>query len=374
MPKDYYNILGVQKGASQDEIKKAFRKLAHQHHPDKQGGNADKFKEINEAYQVLSDEQKRSRYDQFGEAGVNGPAGGQGGMNWEDIMRQSGFGGAGGQGFQGGVEFDLGDIFTDFFGGGRGRKSGRNRTGEDIQMEITIDFDEAAFGTKKTVELYKSVTCDTCKGNGAKPGTPIKTCHTCKGHGSIEQMQRSVFGAVRRHVVCSDCHGEGKIPETKCTDCHGNGVTKKNTTLEVDIPAGIDNQQTLRMSGQGEAGVLGASAGNLFVTVRVRPHKGWQRDGDDVVSHISVPYTTMVLGGKVQATTLDGEVEVKVPAGTESGKALRLRGKGVPHLQSSGRGDHILVVDVLIPRRVSGKQKRVLKELAALDGSDVEGE
>jgi molecular chaperone DnaJ len=370
MPKDYYNILGVSKTASQDEIKKAFRKLAHQHHPDKQGGDSDKFKEINEAYQVLSDDSKRQKYDQFGEAGVNGQAGGPGGMNWEDIMRQSGFGQ--GQGFQGGVEFDLGDLFSDFFGGGAGRKSGRQRRGDDIQMEVEIDFNEAAFGTKKTLDLYKTATCETCKGNGAKPGTPIKTCETCKGQGSIEQMQRSVFGAVRRHVVCPDCKGEGKIPETKCTECRGTGTLKKNTTIEVDIPAGIDNGQTLRISGQGGAGALGAQAGNLFVTVRVRAHKGWDRDGDDIVTQVSVPYTTLVLGGKIQVDTLDGEVEVKVPAGTESGKALRLRGKGVQHLQSTGRGDHIVVVNVEIPQRVGGKLKRALKDLAALEGNDTD--
>jgi molecular chaperone DnaJ len=239
-------------------------------------------------------------------------------------------------------------------------------------MDLEVDFTEAAFGVKKSIELYKTVTCETCTGNGAKPGTPINTCGTCKGTGAVEQMQRSVFGAVRRHTVCPECKGEGKIPETKCTECRGTGTIKKNVTIEVDIPAGIDNGQTLRISGQGEAGVLGAQSGNLFITVHVRAKAGWERDGDDVVTRVSVSYTMLVLGGKVTIETLDGAVDVKIPAGTESGKLLRLRGKGILHLQSSGRGDHLVVVNVDIPSRLSGKQKRVLKDLAALEGTDTE--
>lgn len=367
MAKDYYNILGVSKDASQDEIKKAFRKLAHQHHPDKESGDEAKFKEINQAYQVLSDEQKRKAYDQFGEAGVNGPGGGAGpgGMNWEDVMRQAGFGGGRAQG--GGVEFDMGDIFGDFFGGGRSRGRRQQSRGQDIAMDMQIDFHEAAFGVKKEVELYKQVKCSTCKGNGAEPGTPIKECATCKGVGAVEQVRTSVFGAIRTQAICPECQGEGKIAETKCSQCSGAGTEKKTTTVEVNIPAGIAEGQTLQMNGQGEAGPHGAPAGDLYINIHVKRTEEFERSGDDVLSTVEFPYTTFVLGGKVLVNTIDGEVELKIPAGTESGKKMRLRGKGIPHLNASGRGDHFVTVNVAIPQHPSRKLKKLLKELDDLE-------
>jgi len=302
-------------------------------------------------------------YDQYGEAGVNGAAGGgPGGMNWEDIMRQGGFAG-GGQG----VEFDLGDIFSEFFGGGGRRGQKQQQRGSDIQMDLTMTFKEAAFGLKKTLNVLKGSTCSTCSGNGAKPGTPIKECTTCKGAGVVEQLQRSVFGAVRSHVACEACKGRGKTVETACETCHGKGVERKDTALEVDIPAGIDDGQTIRITGQGEAGEFGAQSGDLFVTVHVKSHDGWERDGDNIYSETEIPFATLVMGGTIIVDTLDGKMEVKVPSGTGSGKQLRLRGTGVTRLHGGGRGDHIITVQVEVPKKVSSKYKKILKQLSELD-------
>ncbi len=370
MAKDYYNILGVSKTASEDEIKKAFRKAAHKYHPDKDGGDEAKFKEVNEAYQVLSDKQKRSAYDQFGEAGVNGQGGfgGGAGMNWEDIMRQAG--GQGGFGGQG-VEFDLGDIFGDLFGGGR-RRGGASaqQRGQDIQMDTTIDFKEAAFGVKKEVELYKGATCSHCSGNGAEPGTPIEACDTCKGSGVVDQIQRSVFGQIRTQVACSSCNGRGKTVKTPCKTCRGNGIEKKNTTLELNIPAGIEDGQTMRMSGQGEAGQFGGPAGDLYVVVHVKSHENFQRQGDDVVVEELVSYPTAVLGGRIEVETLDGLVDLKIPAGTTAGTILRLRGKGIQRLHGHGRGDHLVKVNIHVPQYPSRKFKKLLKEMEEFEGEE----
>lgn len=368
MAKDYYNILGVSKGATADEIKKAFRKLAHQHHPDKEGGDVEKFKEINEAYQVLSDEQKRKAYDQFGEAGVNGNGAGfgAGGFSWSDFARQAGFGDGN---FQGGANFDLGDIFSEFFGGGArqgGARRGRAR-GADIHMDVDITFEEAAFGVKKNIELYKSTTCSTCNGNGAKPGTPIKTCARCQGQGVVDHVQRTVLGMVHTQTQCPECHGEGKTAEVKCETCRGTGSEKRNVKIEAQIPAGIGDQQTLRLNNQGEAGERGAMPGDLYITLRVgKPKYNWIRQEDDVLAPVELPFTTLVFGGKITVPTLDGEFVVKVPAGTEAGKILRLKGKGFSHLQSTGRGDHLVEVRVKVPKHLGGKEKKLLKDLHKL--------
>lgn len=364
MAKDYYNLLGVEKGASQDEIKKAYRKLAHKYHPDKEAGDEAKFKEVNEAYQVLSDPEKRKMYDQFGEAGVNGAggAGGMGGMNWEDIMR--GFGGAGGQGgFQGGVEFDLGDIFGEMFGGGR-RRSRQQQRGADIQMDLTLTFEEAAFGVSKDLDVHHGVTCDTCKGEGAEPGTEVKNCGECHGSGVVEQIQRSVFGAVRTQAMCPKCDGRGKIPEKKCSTCNGTGVQRKTETLEVKIPGGIDNGQTIRVQGKGEAGLNNSPAGDLYVTVHVKKHATLTRDGEDVRSTVDVPFSIMSLGGTVEVDTLDGKVEMKIPSGTQSGTILRLKQKGITRLGGGGsRGDHLVTARVAVPQHPKGKYKKAIKGL-----------
>ncbi|MCW1930666.1 MAG: molecular chaperone DnaJ [Candidatus Kerfeldbacteria bacterium] len=373
MAKDYYNILGVGKSASQDEIKKAFRKLAHQHHPDKEGGDVEKFKEINEAYQILSDEQKRKAYDQFGEAGVNGQGGfsGAGGFSWSDFARQAGFGDGN---FQGGANFDLGDIFSDFFGGGARQGGARRRQarGADIHMDVDITFEEAAFGVKKNIELYKATTCSTCNGNGAKPGTPIKTCERCHGQGAVDHVQRTVLGMVHTQTQCPECHGEGKTAETTCETCRGTGSEKRNVKIEASIPAGIGDQQTLRLNNQGEAGERGATPGDLYVTLRVgKPKYNWIRQEDDILAPVELPFTTLVFGGKIAVPTLDGEFVVKVPAGTEAGKVLRLKGKGFSHLQSTGRGDHLVEVRVKVPKHLGGKEKRLLKDLHKLYTGEV---
>jgi len=363
MSKDYYNILGVEKGASAEEIKKAYRKKAHAHHPDKEGGDESKFKEVNEAYQILSDDKKRQVYDQYGADAANGQAGaggGPGGMNWEDIMRQAqGGGGAG-------VEFDFGDIFSDFFGGGGRARGPQQRRGQDIQMDMELSFEEAAFGTDTSVELYRADVCDHCKGNGAEPGTPIKECVTCKGTGAVEHIQRSVFGAVRQHTTCPECRGEGKTAEKKCTTCKGAGSQKKNSTIEINVPAGIDAGQTIRVNGQGEAGDHGAPFGDLYVNVYVKKHSGWTRDGDDVIAEQDVPYTIMVFGGKVTVKTLDGDVDLKIPTGTRSGTSMRLKAKGIQKLQRGGRGDHIVTVSVAVPQKPAGQLKKTLKDLSKL--------
>lgn len=362
MAQDYYNILGVDKSASQDEIKKAYRKKAHKYHPDKEGGDEEKFKEVNEAYQALGDPEKRKMYDQFGAAGVNGGAGGMGGMNWEDIMR-----GQGGGGF-GGVEFDLGDIFGEMFGGGR-RRARKQQRGSDIQMDQTVDFSEAAFGVKRDIDLHHGVTCETCEGNGAEPGTELKECDQCKGHGVIEQMQRSVFGAVRTQSMCPACDGRGKTAEKKCANCHGNGIEKKTETLEVQIPAGIDDGQTIRIQGKGEAGLNNAPAGDLYITVHVKTHSELERDGDNVRSMVDVPYSVMALGGTIDIDTLDGEVEMKVPHGTQSGTTLRLKNKGISRLGGGGaRGDHLVTVRVAVPEHAKGKYKKAIKALEEFEG------
>lgn len=364
MAKDYYNMLGVSKTASQDEIKRAYRKLAHQHHPDKSGGDEAKFKEINEAYQVLGDEKKRTQYDQFGSTfDQTGGFGGGAGVNWEDVVRQSGFGGG-----AGGVEFDLGDIFSDFFGGGRGRSGRRQaRRGADIQMDVTISFRESAFGVKKDLSVYKGDRCEHCRGNGAEPGTPIETCTTCGGRGTIEKTQRTLLGAMRTQTSCRDCHGEGKKAKQPCHTCRGSGVQKKSVQLEIAVPAGIENGQTIRVTGQGEAGEHGTSPGDLYVTVYVQPEDGLERNGNDIVTPLAISYATAVLGDKVMVKTLDGEGTLKIPAGTQSGTALRLRGKGIPVLQGSGRGDHIFIIHIAVPRSPGFREKRLLKELQNLE-------
>lgn len=366
MAKDYYQILGVSKGASAEEIKKAYRQLAHQYHPDKAGGNEAKFKEINAAYQVLSNPEKRRQYDQFGTTfDQAGAGGGPSGANWEDFVRQAGFSGFGNGASSGGVEFDVGDIFSEFFGGGRTSRRSRRREqrGQDIAMDIEIDFKEAAFGIKKDLALFKSIKCASCNGNGAEPGTPIKECTTCKGTGVVERVQKSFFGAIRSQTTCPDCGGEGKKAETKCKKCAGTGVEKKKARLTVNIPAGIDDGQAIRIANQGEAGLMGAPAGDLFITVHVRSAEGFYREGDNVISRATISYPLAVLGGKIVVETIDGEVTLKIPAGTEAGQALRLRGKGIPRLQGGGHGDHIVQIVIDVLQHPSREEKRLLKEL-----------
>jgi len=366
MAKDLYEILGVSKSASQEEIKKAYRKLAHQYHPDKSTGDEAKFKEVNQAHQVLGNPEKRRQYDQFGSS--FGQAGaGPGGMNWNDFSRASGGGPFGGQQ---NVEFDmgdLGDVFGDLFGfgGGARRRSRQQQSrGNDIQSEMTIEFKEAVFGTEKMFELYKNVVCKQCSGNGAEPGTKIENCATCGGQGRVEKPVQTALGTFRTAVTCTECQGEGKKILTKCKKCRGEGRVKESEKVKVKIPEGISDGDTIRLAGKGEAGVQGAGIGDLYITLRITPDANFKREGDDILSFFEISYSQAALGTKIPVKTVDGEVMLKIPAGMPSGKVFSLKEKGVPHLRSRGRGDQLVTVNVKIPSKLSRKQKKLLEELA----------
>ncbi len=356
MAKDYYNVLGVDRRATADDIKKAFRKLAHKHHPDK-GGADEKFKEITEAYSVLSDEKKRREYDTYGQAFPGGaPRGGQGNPfgGFDFSQFQQGFG-------NGGVEFDFGDIFGDIFTGGRGGQS-RAPRGRDISIDLEIPFKDAAFGTERTVLIGRVSTCDICKGNGAKPGTELETCTTCNGSGSVHEVRNTVFGQMASARMCTTCDGAGKIPKEKCTNCRGHGVLRKEVELKVGIPAGIDNGEMIRMPGQGEA-VKTGTAGDLYVKVHVKPHPTFRRDGTNLIMHLPVKLTDALMGTTVSIETLEGKtLEVKIPVMKRVEELLRVRGKGIPEGASS-RGDLIIRLEVALPHKLSGKAKKAVEDL-----------
>lgn len=349
MAKDFYNILGVSKSASQEEIKQAFRKLAHKYHPDKQGGDEAKFKEINEAYQILGDQKKRAQFDQFGSAAFeNGGFGGAG----------QGFGGFDFSGFQGGAGFeDLGDIFGDLFGGGRRTRAPR---GSDIQVDVEIDFKDSIFGVDKTVSLTKPSSCQRCAGTGGEPGTSMETCKTCKGSGVEVTIQRTILGNIQNKRTCSHCHGAGETPKSPCTTCHGSGVDRKQQSLELTIPAGVENGAVLRVRGQGEY-VKGGAVGDLFVRVFVRADARFEREGAHLYSSVKIGFTQAALGDMIEIETVDGRAELKIPAGTQSGMQFRLRGKGVQ--TPRGRGDQIVTVHVTTPRKLDRTQRKLLEEL-----------
>ena len=369
MAKDYYEILGVSKSASADEIKKAFRKKAHEHHPDKGNGSGDRFKEVNEAYQVLSDTQKRQQYDQYGQtfdqAARNGGAGfGQQGNPFGGGFDFSGFQ------QQGGVDFDLGDIFGDIFGG---QRDSRRSRGIDLEMNITISFEEAVFGVEKTLTLEKQDTCKTCGGNGAKPGTKVITCPKCHGQGQIRTTRRTIFGNIASAVACDRCSGMGKIPEVPCETCKGNGSLRQEKTIAVNIPAGIDNSQRIRISGEGEAGYRGSTPGDLFLVITVTPHKDFKRDGFNLLKELPISFTQAALGAKVIVKTLDGDIELKIPAGTQSYEIFRVKHKGIPHISNpKTRGDLLLTIRAIVPKKLSKKEKEILKSLAQERGETVE--
>jgi molecular chaperone DnaJ len=351
MPRDYYDILGVAKNASDDDIKRAFRKLAHEHHPDKPGGNVEKFKEINAAYQALGDAEKRRRYDQFGHAAEN--MGGAGGNP---------FGGFGGQGQQFDMN-DLGDIFGDMFGmGGQARGGGRRGPpqGGNIQMDVTITFAESAFGVSKDLRVYKTLRCEDCDASGAEKGTKRVSCSQCNGSGQMRQVRQTILGAMQVQTTCSKCGGEGSQPEKACKRC--TGTTKGEREISLQIPAGIDDGEVLRVTGEGEAAARGGRPGDLFLNVRVKADVRFEREGFDVRSVVDIPVSLAALGGTVSAETVDGAVDLKIPAGTQPGTLFRLRNKGITHLRRSGRGDHIVTVNVRIPRKLSREQKKALED------------
>lgn len=353
--RDYYEVLGVAKGASADEIKKAFRKLAVQYHPDKEGGDEDKFKEVNEAYEVLKDQQKRQRYDQFGHAGVGGASGGAGGGNPFE-----GFGGFGGQN----VHFDfgdggLGDIFGQFFGGGAQSGGRQARRGNDVETSITLDFEEAVFGVEKTLRLDMQDECSHCHGSRTEPGYGLKTCETCKGSGQIPKVMNTMFGQIQQSVVCQTCEGRGKVPEKVCTVCKGRGTERRTQEVTLKIPAGIDDGATMRVRERGEA-VADGPRGDLYVHIRVKAHKQFTREGDLILSEAHVDMADAALGTEIEVATVDGTVRMKVPAGTQSGTDFKLSGHGVPH--GSQRGAHIVSIVVDVPTKLTKKQKELLEQ------------
>ena len=365
--RDYYEVLGVSKGASDDEIKKAYRKLAKKYHPDMNPGDKEaeaKFKEVNEAYSILSDSDKRARYDQFGHAGVDpnygagGPGGGFGGFDMGDI--------------------DLGDIFGSFFGGGfggfGGSSSGRRngpQKGESLRASLTITFEEAAFGCEKEINLNRTEECEACHGSGAEPGTTAETCPDCRGTGVVRVQQRTGGFAFSSTAPCSRCRGTGKIIHTPCKACGGSGSVKKTKRVTVSIPAGIDDGQAISLRGQGNAGKNGGPAGDLIVAVHVKPHPQFHRDGTTVLYEQPVTFYQAVMGAELEIPTIDGKVKYNLPAGTQTGTTFRLRGKGIPELRGRGRGDQYVTVRVQVPTSLNGEQKEALRAFAEAMGEDV---
>ncbi len=362
--RDFYEVLGVSRDASASDIKKAYFKLAKQYHPDNDSSPeaAEKFKEASEAYEILSDEDKRRQYDQFGMA----------------AFEQGGAGGAGGFGgfdFNGG---DMGDIFSDLFGGmfgGGGRSRGNSNgpmRGANVRTAVNITFEEAVFGTSKQIDLNLKEECEHCHGTGAKEGTSPETCSKCHGSGRVLQTQQSIFGTMQTESVCPDCHGSGKIIREKCPDCHGTGYKIRRTKLKVDIPAGIDNGMSVRIRDKGEPGINGGPRGDLMVEVRVARHPIFQRDDMDIYSTAPISFTTAALGGKIRIKTVDGQVEYQVKAGTQTDTKIRLRGKGVPSVRNKDRrGDHYVTLVVQVPTKLNREQKKTLKEYAKACGEEV---
>lgn len=366
--RDYYEVLGVQKGASDDEIKKAYRKMAMKYHPDKNPGDKaaeEKFKEANEAYEVLSDPDKKSKYDRFGFAGVDPSYGaGQGGFG--------GFGDFGGFGGAGGMNFDdIFDMFGAFGGGGRSRqRRGGAQKGRDLQKTITIDFTDALFGCSKQIELNKDVKCKTCGGSGCKAGTGKKTCDQCGGSGQISQVSSTPFGRFQNITTCPKCGGSGQIVESPCPDCNGTGKNRKTVKIKVDIPAGVDNDSIVTLRGQGEPGVNGGPDGDLYIVVNVKPHSTYKRRGDDLYLDLPITFDQAALGAKVQVPGFGETYSYTITPGTQTGSSFRLKGKGVPNVRTGRKGDLYVKVIVEIPTKLGRKEKKAIEEMASKLSAD----
>ena len=367
--RDYYEVLGLSKGASDDEIKRAYRKLAKQYHPDLNPDDKaaeSRFKEVNEAYEVLSDPQKKAAYDQYGHMGTdpNFGGGGYGG----------GFGGFGG--FEGGVEdFDIGSIFDTLFGGGfaggRTQRANAPVRGENVNVTATVTFEEAAFGTDKTLEISRVEACDSCQGSGAAKGTVAHTCPTCRGSGQVRVSRRSALGTITSTQVCQDCGGTGKLIDKPCPDCRGAGYLRKNKKITVKIPAGIAHGQVISLRGEGSHGRNGGPQGDLLVEVRVRAHELFQRRQNDVLCEIPVSIIQASLGAEIEVPTLDGMVSYTIPEGVQNGATFKLKGKGITKLGSTSRGDQIISIKVVIPKNLNDKQKDLLREFAKISGETI---
>ena len=359
--RDYYEVLGIQKGASEDEIKKAYKKLARKYHPDMNPGDKEaeeKFKEVNEANEILSDPEKKARYDQFGFAGVDPNYGA----------------GAGGGAYGGGFDFgDLGDIFGSFFGGGFGgqrRNPNAPQRGESIRASVSISFTEAAFGCEKSVTIERSEQCPTCKGSGCAPGTTPEICPDCRGSGTVQTRRQTPMGVFASNGPCRKCGGTGRLIHQPCSDCRGSGAVRKRRTIKVNIPAGIDHGQTISLRGQGGAGKNGGPAGDLLITVMVQPHEIFRRDGVDVFCEAPITFTQAVLGAELEIPTIDGKVKYSIPEGTQTGTVFRLKGKGVPVLNGRGRGDQYVTVVIETPRSLNKEQKEALRRFSETLGEN----
>ncbi len=342
--KDYYTILGIDRKASKDDIKKAFHKLAHKYHPDKKGGDVGKFKEVSEAYSILSDDKKRAEYDSYGRVFNGAPGPGAGGFDFS--------------GFQGFEDFNFGDIFSEFFGGGR---RGQGRRGRDISIDLELSFAESVFGTVRKVLLTKASPCVTCSGSGAKPGTELKTCATCNGKGKIHETRESFFGSVSTVRACEICHGSGKIPKEKCAVCHGAGVTRGEEEIPITIPAGIEAGEMIRLSGMGEA-ITGGAPGDLYVKIHIKKHPLFRKEGHHLVMDLSIKLSDALLGAEYPIETLDGKIAVKIPEGVSPGEILRVKGKGVP-FEKGKRGDLMIRVAISMPSKLSRKAKDLVEDL-----------
>lgn len=369
MPEDYYEMLGVSRDSSEEEIKSSYRKLAHKYHPDKKNGNEEKFKEINRAYTVLKDKKKRAQYDQFGHT-FDGASGSSG--------FSQGFGGFDPRNFQSGgaqesqnYEFrfgdmgDIGDVFSSFFGGRRKKNTGP-QSGSDIEMSFTIEFEDAVKGISKDINFERLDTCPVCRGNGAKPKTKIIRCEQCKGEGEITQTHQSMLGAFSRVTICKQCQGEGKIPEQLCEHCQGMGRSQETISLKVTIPAGINNKEVIRVIGQGEAGQRGGSHGDLYLHIHVKPHKLFTREGLDLYTDLPVSFAQAALGCKIQVKTLDNNINLVIPPGTQSGELFRIKQHGVPKRESNGKGDLYIRAIVVTPTHLSQKEKDLLEQLSSI--------
>lgn len=365
--RDYYEVLGVSKDASEDEIKKAYRKLSKKYHPDinKDPDAPEKFKEVAEAYEVLSDSQKRAAYDQYGHAST-------------DPNFNGGFGGGFSGGFDSSSFGGFEDIFSSFFGGGGGfggaSQANAPRTGDDLSYTLDLTFEEAVHGTSKTISYRRRETCATCHGTGAKEGTQPETCPKCHGTGTVNVQRQTPLGRMMTQEVCDECHGTGKIIKEKCTTCHGEGFVENVHKVEVKVPAGVETGSQMRLSGQGNAGVNGGGYGDLYVVFRVAESKEFQRDGADLYYELPLSFAQVALGDKVEVPTIDGKIKLTIPAGTQSGKTFRLRGKGAPHIHGGGRGDQYVIANVVTPKNMNEKQREAMKMFAEATNGPVKSE
>ena len=369
--KDYYSILGVSKDATADDLKRAYRKLAKQYHPDAQHTEEDKkkaeakFKEINEAYSVLSDENKRAQYDRFGSNFEQAGFGGSGFGGYSNAYDFSGFGG---------IDFDLEDILGSVFGGGFGSSSKKSQgptRGADIRTNMSLKFEEAAFGVKKEISITRNEKCDSCNGSGAKPGSRVITCDKCGGRGKIQMTQNTIMGAFSTVKTCDKCSGTCKVIETPCEKCSGKGIVRKSRKIEINVPAGIDDGQAISLRGEGDAGKKGGPNGDLYVVMKVSPHKYFKRNGFDISANVRVPFTKMALGGDIKIPTLEGEMEFNIPEGTTTGTKFRVKDQGIPILNGKGRGNLEFTVDVDVPKKLTDKQREILTEFAKTFGEEV---